>query len=530
MNETLYLCVDAGTTRFKAALITAGGRLVAQADARYRGCGAALQDTHPAEPARIRRAQGGSVYTDPVQTDPARVHEYDPDDFVRAFRETVRTLLANHSTTLSGIGITGHGPTLLPVDRQGKPLYAAIGYLDDRVRRFVRQLAARESDRITSTMYLPIALFFKEELPDIYRNTRHFMQSFDYLAFLITGSAAASSATAGLKPWEQGALRRAGLDRNLFPPIRYMGQMIGTTGAGADQFGIPRGLPVAAVGVDFAASLVGTGSVRKGRACERAGSSGGINVCWDQGIADRRLLCYRHFVDGMWNVAGITSTYGKALDWARELAGTPDGQRSDAGGRVGRRDSVDEAERGVAGRMNHGDASLTLHPDFPAPAVFLPYLKGERSPVWNPYARGMLMGRLGGPYGNRPGFLGGVYQGVAFSIRNCIEIIEEAGIRIREPVVSTGGSTGPGWFMQLKADITGKTFALPRVGDAELLGIAGVLAAGDGFFPDAAAASESMLELETTFEPDTSKKASYDRLYSLYLELQKHAVRRAEAE
>ncbi|MFW6181693.1 MAG: xylulokinase [Spirochaetota bacterium] len=452
-----YLCVDAGTTRFKAALITSRGRLLAQEDRAYR-------------------AAPGS----------ASIHEYDPEEFVQALAATAHGLLGRAGVEITAVGITGHGPTLIPVGREGGALHPAVGYLDDRVRPFIRRLARQSTDHISSTMYLPIALFFKEKLPRVYRRTRVFLQGFDYLAFRLTGEAAASSSTRGLRPWVRERIEEAGLEGSLFPPVRFMGERIGVTGKEALDFGIPRGVPVVAVGVDFAAALIGTGALERGKSCERAGSSGGINLCWDREIADNRLLCYRHFMPGMWNVAGITSTYGKAIDWARELAGP--GAALSAGGR-------------------------------PAACLFLPYLKGERSPLWNPDARGMLAGVAQGPL--PPGYvLQAACQGIAFSIRNCIELMEQAGCRFSGPIVSTGGAAGGGRFLQLKADAVGKPFALTGVRDAELPGIAMVLAVSEGRFPDVGAAARELVKPGRVYHPREKHTRVFDRLYEQYLRVQ----------
>lgn len=471
-----YLCVDAGTTRFKTALITPRGELLAQKDSTYRAGGSASPE----------------------------LHEYDPDEFLQALSYAAGDLLGRAPAVITAIGITGHGPTLIPVDREGRALHAAVGYLDDRVRPFIRRLARQSSDHITSTMYLPIALFFKERLPEVYRRTRVFLQGFDYLAFRLTGAAAASSSTEGLRPWIRERIDAAGLKNDLFPPVRYLGERIGVTGEGAGAFGIPRGVPVVAVGVDFAAALIGTGALDRGKSCERAGSSGGINLCWDREIADNRLLCYRHFVPGMWNVAGITSTYGKAIDWARAMT-------------VPARDRREGAVQEGAGEPRHETAGVRPDPGRPPVAcLFFPYLKGERTPLWNPDARGMLVGAAG----DAGDILQAVHQGIAFSIRNGIDLMEQAGCCFAGPVVSTGGASGDGRFLQLKADAVGKPFALTQVRDAELLGIAMVLAVADGWYPDVREAARALVKMGRVFQPREKPARMYDLLYRQYLEVQ----------
>jgi xylulokinase len=448
--------MDAGTSRFKAAAIRPDGTLVARSDRRYSAA-----------------------------ADSDRVHEYSTEDLMGAFTETVGDLKRSMGDEpILGIGITGHGPTLMPVDARGQPLHPGVGYLDDRVKSFVRRLAEDREDRITSTMYIPIALFFKEKLDRVYESTATFFQPFDFLAYKLTGKSVASSSSSGIKPWELSKIDQAGLDRGKFPDIRYMGEEIGRTSeAGGRAVGLPPHVPVYAIGVDFAAALVGTDMLSPGRSCERAGSSGGINLCWDRPVHDGRLLCYEHFIRGTWNVAGITSTYGKALEWARKAL---------------------DAEGFERERLKRKPPGI----------IFLPYLKGERTPLWDPYARGVFFGmRL-----EHDGIdlMMSVYTGVAMSIRDCIDIIESVGCRFDHPIVTTGGLTRDDWFMQLKADVTGKTFAQTQLDDAELLGIAIVVSASQGHYASLTEAASRIVRERRRFTPRAEESARYDSLFGEY--------------
>jgi xylulokinase len=266
-----------------------------------------------------------------------------------------------------------------------------------------------------------------------------------------------------------------------------MGEEIGRTSSeGARRYGVPAGIPLYAVGVDFAAALVGTNMLEPGRSCERAGSSGGINLCWGEAIHDERLLCYEHFIPGTWNLAGITSTYGKAVQWAEKNLHADDFQTQ---------------------RLRREQPGI----------IFLPYLKGERTPLWNPYAKGLFFGLE--QKHDAIDLMIAVHTGIALSIRECIDIIESHGPRFQHPIVTTGGLTWDEWFMQLKADVTGKAFSRMQLSDAELLGIAIVLSASLGYYESLGDAASHMLREEQCFLPDSEKAAMYDRLFRTYSDL-----------
>jgi xylulokinase len=463
-DRNIFLCLDAGTTRFKAAAVESSGNVLAETSSFY---------------------PSGSDFH----------HEYGAEDFIHAMKETISDIAEKLDLKkISGIGISGHGPSLIPLDNDGDPLFPAVGYLDDRVKKYIRRLVDEREDIITSTMYIPIALFFKEEHPPVYRKTSKFLQPFDYLCYKITGVHCTTSSSSGIKPWNIDKITKADLDPDKFPPIVYMGQKIGKTNHGAmTMFGIPEDVPVYAVGVDFAAALVGTNSLSKGRSCERAGSSGGINLCWDHSISDNRLLCYPHLTHGHWNIAGITSTYGKAIEWGRDVFGD-----------------------GVSG--NGMEMPFDENSKQKSPIIFLPYLKGERTPLWNPDAKGVFFGLTTAH--NRKDMLRAVYTGVALSIRDCMEIIIGHGAKFIYPVVTTGGLANNDWFIQLKSDVTGLPFTITQLKDAELLGIATIISHASGLYPDLQTAAKSMVREGKIFEPRKDMHGYYSELFARYKELQ----------
>jgi xylulokinase len=467
MKDRYFLCIDAGTTRFKVACIMPDGRIAAKSDSHF----------HPLN----------------VST-----HEYSESDLKLALKATLREALsAIEPKRICAIGVTGHGPTLIPVGQGGKMLASGVGYLDERVKRYIRRLSEKKEDHVTSTMYIPIACFFKEELPSVYLRTFKFLQSFDYLAFLLTGEFTASSASSGIKPWKSDKVLDSGLDIDKFPDIHYLGSCIGKVCHTASlEYEIPEHTPLYAIGVDFSASLVGTGAIEAGRSCERAGSSGGLNLCWDREISDVRLLCYTHFMPGFWNVAGIMSASGISVEWIGRVLGIKDIE----GWQPSKYKSPDMESSGT-----------------PSSIIFFPYLRGERTPLWNPYARGVFFG-LDESH-TAVDLIRSVFTGVALSIRDVAEIIEENGGRFLKPVVTTGGSAANRWFNQLKADVTGKPFCITRTQDAELIGIACVLAEQTGFYSDLLEATRKIVSIEETFEPDKKRHEVYTELYSLYRKL-----------
>ena len=261
------------------------------------------------------------------------------------------------------------------------------------------------------------------------------------------------------------------------------------TAAGEALLGIPRGVPVVSGGPDFVVSLLGTATVRTGRACIRSGTSEGVNVVWPTAIADPRLLSLGHVVPGLFNISGYVSTSGKALEWFRRITG----QTSlDYGELFHRIESVPPGSRGL---------------------LFLPYLTGERAPLWDPHARGAFLG-LTLSHGLAE-MTRAVAESTGFAIRDVMEVMVEDGLSIQDLRITGAPSRSPVWN-QLKADITGHRIQAPTILDSDLAGDACLALFALGDYPSLADASEAMVSMGTTYEPRTQYRLRYDELFAAY--------------
>lgn len=148
--------------------------------------------------------------------------------------------------------------------------------------------------------------------------------------------------------------------------------------------------------------------------------------------------------------------------------------------------------------------------------MFLPYLAGERSPIWDERARGVFAG-LTLAHG-RGHLARAMLEGAAFALRHVAEPIVASGIEVHEMVVS-GGTAATRLWSQVKADITGFTIAIPEVAETATLGAAVLAALGLQAYPDAQAAMGAMVRIAERLEPRTELRRRYDALYGVYREL-----------
>jgi len=465
----MILAIDIGTTSAKAALFGRDG-----------ACGSVARADVPA-----------ITGNNPIK------QEIDPRAWVSAVGTILDSLASRSAGGLKDVEcvvVSGNGPTLLPVDVAGKPLHNAITWMD---RRATAETALAEpilGRTLDPAFNLPKVLWIREHLPRLYERTRWFSSCPEYICARLCGNWVTFLPAEGYQEiiWDGPTLAKLGLDESKFPPFARLGSIVGdVTLKASRETGLPAGIPVVAGGPDFIASLIGTATTRPRRACDRSGTSEGINLCWNAPVRkDSRLLFMPHVVEPFENISGVISTTGRAVSWFIDANGMKGG--------------YDEFFR-LAESAPAGAGKL----------LFLPYLAGERTPLWNPDARGAFIG-LSLRHGRKE-MARAVAESTGFAMRDVIEVMASVGADVEELRV-TGQPAGNAVWNQIKADITGKPILVPSFGEAELLGDLCLALVSLSDFTSIGEAAESLVSMGKTYVPDGSKKPLYDELFSLYRE------------
>ena len=464
----MILAIDIGTTSAKAALFNPDGSCLA------------LE----------RRSIQGQTGANPLE------QEIDPRQWGWALEGLLAALTQGRTGGLRDvqcIAVSGNGPTLFPVDAKGYPLYNALTWMDRRAFDESKEVETKLGRKLDPAYNLPKALWFKKNMEAVYKETRHFMSCPEYICALLSGRWVSFLPAPGYEKiiWDDKSLELLGLDKDKFPPFVRLGEIVGgVSSRAAAATGLPAGTPVVAGGPDFIVSLIGTATTRPRRACNRSGTSEGINLCWEKGLRRHKGLLYMpHVVEPYENISGVISSSGRALSWYMEnLNPAP----------------IDQGEFfGLAAKAAPGADSL----------LFLPYLAGERAPIWNPQARACFIG-LSLRHG-RAEMARAVVESIGFAMRDVMEVMASTGARVEELRV-TGQPSGNAMLNRIKADITQVPIKVPEFREAELLGDLCVALTALGQFPDLAAAAENLVGLGECYEPDVSKKILYDELFALY--------------
>ena len=242
--------------------------------------------------------------------------------------------------------------------------------------------------------------------------------------------------------------------RHRSPPVRWSAELAAPVAA---ALGLRAGLPVVAGIVDAWASFHGAGMTRAGDAMDPGGSAGGFGVYWDRPLAVPGSFSTIAPLPGLFSVGGAMAATGRAVDWYRVdvLGGASSTERL-----------IEEA-----GTISAGADGV----------VFLPYLAGERSPLWDPGARGAFVGLTLGH--GRAHLTRAILEASAFAIRHVAEAILAAGAEVRSMRVCGGPARSETWN-QIKADVTGFPVDVPAVLETAVAGAAILGATGVGAWPD----------------------------------------------
>ncbi len=460
-RETAVLAIDLGTTEVKAGLVGLDGRLLGLARAGY----GTTTDAATGRAEQDAEAWWGAVGL--------------------AVRELVRLDLGE----VSAIGLDGHGPTLVPVDAAGRATRPAIIWADTRSTGEAGELAAATGLAGWSLAGLPAALWLERHEPAAAAATRWWLATWDWLAQRLTGEAR-TSLVAGQPFPSAEALAPVGLDGSRIAPAIGAGEVVGgLTAEAAATLGLRAGIPVVAGIVDAWASYHGAGMAQAGDAMDPGGSAGGFGVYTDRPLDVPGSFSTIAPLPGLYSVGGAMAATGRALDWFR----------LDVGGGAATTEALIEE----AGTVPAGAGGV----------VFLPYLAGERSPLWDPTARGAFAG-LALDH-RRAHLTRSILEASAFAIRHVAEAVVAAGADVRALRVCGGPARSELWN-RIKADVTGFSIEVPAVLETAVAGSAMVAATAVGAWPELPAAIRGMTRIVRRLEPDPATRATYDATYAAY--------------
>lgn len=493
MNKPYLLGIDIGTSACKVAVFHRDGRVAAQAAGDY-----------------------------PVYYPKEGWAEQNPEEWWSAVCHAIKKALKKGKILpeeIAGVGIDGQSWSAIAIDKDGNVLTNTPIWMDTRAQSICDRLNEEiGADTIFQTAGNSLQpsyttakiLWYQEQMPAVYEKIDKILQSNSFIAYKLTGKISQDvSQGYGLHcfdmkkgTWDEAMCSKLGIPMSFLPEIVPCDQVVGTvTERAAAECSLAAGTPVVAGGLDAACGTLGAGVIHPGETQEQGGQAGGMSICIDTYKADPRLILGYHVVPGQWLLQGGTTGGGGVMRWfEHEFA---------------------DYEREMQEKT--GKSSLTQLNEIAEPiapgsdgVVFLPYMAGERSPIWNPDAKGVFYGL---DFSKTKGHMvRACMEGVALSLRHNLEIAEEAGAKA-EVLRAMGGSANSLLWTQIKSDITGKPIVVPSSDTATTLGAAILAGVGVGFYKDYEEAVTLTVKTTRTHHPNQTNKAIYDRTYSTYINL-----------
>lgn len=492
--KRFILAHDLGTTGNKATLFDDEGRLIASTFGGYE-----------------------TVHPQPTWA------EQDPNDWWRAVCNATRALLAKSkvaSQDIAVVSFSGQMMGCLPVDAAGNPLRPCIIWADQRGIAQAAQLAEQVGEervyritghRISPTYSASKIMWVRDNEPDLFARVHKFLHVKDFIAYRMTGVFVTDRSDAsGMNlynleggAWSDEILNAIGLDPRQLPDIHNSTDIIGEiTKEAAEQLGLAAGTPVVIGGGDGASAAVGAGAITEGPAYNYIGSSSWISFAATRPIYDpgRRIFNWAHMVPNMFAPCGTMQAAGGSYQWLqRQICWSESREAGETG------EDVYEIMNRRAAESVPGARGL----------LFLPYLQGERSPHWNPKARGGFVGLQ--VTHTRADLIRATLEGISMNLRTILQSFLDANARIDEVILIGGGAKGVLW-RQILADVFGRPTLCPRLLDeATSLGAAIAGGVGVGLFHDFSIVKQR-IEIVDRHAPNPEAQAIYNRLYPIFLE------------
>lgn len=437
--------------------------------------------------------------------------EQDPAHWWQACLAGVPELLAGFDAKqVAGIGVGGQMHGLVALDAAGNVLRPAILWNDGRTAAQVDylnetvgndKLSAWTGNIAFAGFTAPKLLWMRQNEPDLFARIAKILLPKDYLVYRLTGVHATdySDASGTLlldvahKRWSSEMLDLCGVTEAQMPTLFDSWQPVGTlTAAAATALGLPTDVVVCAGAGDNAAAAIGTGTVGEGRCNISLGTSGTVFISSEQFRVDphNALHAFAH-ADGGFHLMGCMLSAASCNKWWME-------------------DILHDGDYAAAQEAIVPEKLGRSH------VFYLPYLMGERSPINDTDARAVFLGMTMDT--TRADMTQAMLEGVAFALRDSVEVARSLGLDISRSTLCGGGSRSPLWRTIL-ANVLGIPLDLPATEQGPGYGAALLALVACGRYRNVAEVSRAMLHIQATVQPDPELTALYDARYAEFKQI-----------
>ncbi len=474
-----YIGIDLGTSAVKLLLMDGGGEIAKQTSREY-----------------------------PLYFPHSGWSEQNPEDWFAAVCDGIKELTAGHESEVKGISFGGQMHGLVMLDENDDVIRPAILWNDGRSAKECEylnnaigksNLSAYTANIAFAGFTAPKILWIRENEPENFNKIRKIMLPKDYIAYKLTGvhSTDYSDASGMLlldvknKCWSNEMLVICGIDESVMPRLYESYDVTGTLKPEiAEQLGLNGDTKVIAGAGDNAAAAIGTGTLKNGQCNISLGTSGTVFIAQDAFSVDAQnaLHSFAH-ANGKYHLMGCMLSAASCNKWwLEDILKTND---------------YDGSQRDIK-TLGENDV------------YFLPYLMGERSPHNNPDARGVFFGMSMDT--TQSDMTQAVLEGVAFGLRDSVEVAREQGLKITRSTVCGGGAKSPLWC-EILASVMDMEIVTLENEQGPAIGGAMLAAVGCGEYVDVYEAAEKIVKCGKSYLPDKDLTAKYEERYKKFKEI-----------
>lgn len=476
------LGIDFGGGASKASLLTEGGLLAASAVSEYE----------------TLAFDGGG-------------REQRPDDWVRATFENIRAVLARagaRGDEVACVCFDAATHTAVLTDRNFRPVRNSVYWTDTRClpqKRFLEEnygedIFRRFKHRADTIWTLPQLLWIRENEPDVWAKTERILFAKDYVRHMFTGDFATDFIEAqgsmlfdfDERRWSDKYLNLLGIGAEKLPQVLLPTDIAGTICAeAAKKSGLRAGTPVLCGTTDTALEVFASGAVSAGQTTVKLATAGRICVVTEKPVPDTNIVNYAHVVPGLYYPGSATKSCASSLRWFRDT---------------------------FSGEYAQFDAEAEKIPAGSEGLLFHPYLSGELTPYADPELRASFTG-ISATH-TKAHFARSVMEGVALSLKDCKNYLEERGVEVAKTAFIIGGGAKSALWRSIVADALNISLVRTECSDSSFGGcmLAGI---GAGFFTDYADAVRRCCRTVGETHPDPVRAEIYEKLFRHYKKTQK---------
>jgi xylulokinase len=485
-------------------------KVIGAIDVGTTGCRTILFNLEGKEISR-HYEEWSSIFPSPVMV------EQDANHWWSAVKTTIQGAIKKGNVKpedIISVSITNQRETIVPVDKNGKPLHNALVWQDRRTTAQCEQIRQKlgiekvyNTTGLTTDPYFSSSkiMWIKENKPEIYQNAHKFLLVADYILFKLTGKFATDYSNASrtmlfdirkLK-WSDEMASGMGLDIDKMPEAVPSGQVIGNVIS--EDSGLAKSTKVIAGAGDQQCAALGVGVVKPGRIKCTTGTGSFILAYLDEPKFDpeRRVLCSCAAVPGKYVQEASIFTTGSVLRWARDNFAIQECQSA-------KQSNIDPYDLMTEKAKNSKIGAKGL--------ILVPHFVGAGAPHWNPYARGIMFGLALGH--TTADIYRAIMEGVCYEVKKSVKVFQQLGVQIAEMRITGGGSRSELWN-QIMADVLGIKCGRGEMEESTAVGAAILAAYGAGEYKDLAVAAENIAHINKFWNPNPEAVKIYDKTFKI---------------